>query len=61
MTEEIEEMVIEGDPTKTININKELPTTFKKSLSEIFHKFEDVFTWYHTELKGVDPKVCQHN
>ena len=26
----------------------------------MFTKYRDIFAWEHEDLKGVDPKVCQH-
>ena len=26
----------------------------------LFMEYKDVFAWNHTELKGIDPRVCQH-
>ena len=26
----------------------------------MFEEYKDVFAWEHKDLKGVDPKVCQH-
>ena len=37
-----------------------MPDVFKKELCELFEEFQDVFAMDHTELKGIDPRVCQH-
>ena len=47
------------DP-KTIRVNKNLPDEFKTEARRVFEEFKDVFAWEHEDLKGVDPKVCQH-
>ncbi|MCO5571803.1 hypothetical protein L7F22_025551 [Adiantum nelumboides] len=44
-----------------IKINKHLKKELKDKAWNLFLKFKDVFAWEHTDLKGVDPKVCQHN
>ena len=33
---------------------------FKKQARKVFEEYKDVFAWEHKDLKGVDPKVCQH-
>lgn len=58
--DEVEEMPIRGEEARTVRLNKQLPKITKKALSELFHEFEDVFAWDHTELKGIDPKLCEH-
>ena len=52
--QEIEEWNLGSeDEPKTIRINKNLSADFKKQA-------KDVFAWEYKDLKGVDPKVCQH-
>ena len=48
------------DNPKTIRVNKNLPENFKAKGKRVFEEFKDVFAWEHENLKGVDPKVCQH-
>ena len=48
------------DEPKPVRINKNLPTKFKSEAKKVFEEYKDVFAWEHTDLKGVDPKVCQH-
>ena len=59
--QEIEEWNLntEDDP-KTIRVNKNLPDNFKAEAQKVFTEYRDVFAWEHEDLKGVDPKVCQH-
>ncbi|MCO5555393.1 hypothetical protein L7F22_008939 [Adiantum nelumboides] len=57
--DEVQEISI-GPQDKTIRINKLLPEQFKEALKIIFLEFKDVFSWDHTELKGIDLRVCQH-
>ena len=33
---------------------------FKEELARLFDEYKDVFSWDHSELKGVDPAVCHH-
>ncbi|MCO5552309.1 hypothetical protein L7F22_005820 [Adiantum nelumboides] len=59
--QEVEEWNLgsEEDP-KMIKINKHLKKKLKDKAWNLFLKFRDVFAWEHTDLKGVDPEVCQH-
>ena len=45
---------------KPVRVNKNLPAIFKSEGKKVFEEFKDVFAWEHTDLKGVDPNVCQH-
>ena len=56
----MEEMSMKGKKERTVRVNKQFPDVFKKELCELFKEFEDVFAWDHTELKEIDPWVCQH-
>ena len=57
---DVEELPLRGNKERTLRVNRQLPENFKRKLSELFQQYEDVFAWDHTELKGVDPKVCHH-
>ncbi|MCO5608877.1 hypothetical protein L7F22_063095 [Adiantum nelumboides] len=43
-----------------IKINKLLKKELKDKAWNLFLKFKDVFAWEQSDLKGVDPEVCQH-
>ena len=58
--DEVVEIPLRGNLERTIRISKSVSQDFREKFSELFHEFEDVFAWDHTELKGVDPEVCQH-
>lgn len=59
--QEIEEWNLNTDEEpKTIRVNKNLPNSFKAEARKVFTEYKDVFAWEHDDLKGVDPKVCQH-
>ena len=58
--DEVVEIPLRGNLERTIRISKSVSEDFRDKFSELFHEFEDVFAWDHTELKGVDPEVCQH-
>ena len=51
----VEEVQLGDEVKRTVRVNKQLPHEFKKNLLELFEKFQDVFAWEHTELKGIDP------
>ncbi|MCO5591293.1 hypothetical protein L7F22_045274 [Adiantum nelumboides] len=58
--QEIEEWNLgsKQDP-KMIKINKHLKKEPKDKAWNLFLKLKDVFAWEHTDLKGVDSKMCQ--
>ena len=58
--DEVEEVQVGDEEKRTVQVNKQLPNQFRKDLLELFKKFQDVFVWDHTELKGIDPRVCEH-
>ena len=58
--DEVEELPLRGNKDRALRVNHQLPKDFKEKLSKLFQEYEDVFAWDHTELKGIDPKVCQH-
>ena len=47
------------DP-KNVRICAELPVEFKLNLQKLLQEFKDVFAWQYTDMKGVDPRFCQH-
>ncbi|MCO5589255.1 hypothetical protein L7F22_043221 [Adiantum nelumboides] len=59
--QEVEEWNLgsEEDP-KMIKINKHSKKELKDKAWNLLLKFKDVFAWEHTDLKEVDPEVCQH-
>ena len=58
--DKVEEVQVGDEEKRTVRVNKQLPNQFRKDLLELFEKFQDVFAWDHNELKGIDPRVCQH-
>ena len=58
--DEVEEVQVGDEEKRTVRVNKQLPNEFRKDLLEVFEKFQDVFAWDHSELKGIDPRVCKH-
>ena len=57
--DEVEEVQVGDEEKRTARVNKHLPNEFRKELLELFKKFQDVFAWDHTELKGIYPRVCK--
>lgn len=43
-----------------IKINKELTEDLKQEIMNLCREYNVVFAWDHTQLKRIDPKVCQH-
>ena len=57
--DEVEEVPVDSEQ-RTVRINKQLSEQMKEDLKALFLEYKDVFAWDHTELKGIDPRVCQH-
>lgn len=47
------------DP-KNVRISINLTGQFKEELQELLKEFKDIFAWHYTDMKGVDPRFCQH-
>ncbi|MCO5552146.1 hypothetical protein L7F22_005656 [Adiantum nelumboides] len=45
---------------KMIKINKLMEEGIQRQSMKFVMKFKDIFAWEHSDLKGVDPEVCQH-
>lgn len=50
----------EDNPTRSINICVDLPTTGKKGLVECVKVHVDIFTIFSGEISGIDPSVSYH-
>ena len=60
--EEVENVVlVEGDPSKTTKIGKELQQNLKDELVKFLKKNMDVFAWSHEDMLGIDRQVIKHN
>ncbi|XP_074374966.1 uncharacterized protein LOC141716663 [Apium graveolens] len=54
-------MVDDFDPTKELNIGKQLSAELQIALTSFLKKNLDVFAWSHSDMLGVDPKVMCHH
>ena len=60
--EEVENIVlIEGDPSKTYKVEKELQQTLKDELVGFLKKNLDVFAWSHEDMPGINKRVIEHS
>ena len=59
--EELEEIVIDGDPEKFFQVGAQLPPREKEELIMFLKRNIDVFAWNAYEDPGVDPGfICHH-
>ena len=49
-----------SDTPKPVNIAKEMETAEKTAMIELLKEFRDVFTWSYEDMRGLDPKLYQH-
>ena len=62
LMEEAENVVlVEGDPSKTSKVGKELQQTLKDELVKFLKKNLDVFAWSHEDMPGIDRRVIKHS
>ena len=54
-------MLVEGDPSKTTKVGKELQQTLKDELEKFLKKNLDVFAWSHEDMLGIDRQVIEHS
>ena len=50
----------EGEDPRPAYIAADLEPEDEKMLIVALKEYKDVFAWSYKELKGVDPKICQH-
>ena len=59
---EVENIVlIEGDPSKTTKVEKELQQTLKDELVGFLKKNLDIFAWSHKDMPGINRRVIEHS
>ena len=59
--EEMENIdLVEGDPSKTTKIRKELQSYLKDELVKFLKKNLDVFAWSYEDMPGIDGNVTEH-
>ena len=52
-------MGTQEDP-KNVRISVDLSGQFKSDIHALLREFKDIFAWQYTDMKGVDPRFCQH-
>lgn len=53
-------VLIEGDPSKTTKVGKELQQTLKDELVGFLKKNFDVIAWSYEDIPGIDRRVIEH-
>ena len=43
-----------------LSIAKDLPPSEKTTMIDLLQEYKDVFAWSHEDMKGLDPKLYQH-
>ena len=56
--EEVE--IIPRDSSRVLKIRTTLPTTEKEKMISFLRANQDVFTWRHEDMPGIDRKIIQH-
>ena len=59
--EDLEKIVMGGDPEKFFQVKAQLPPQDKEELIEFLMRNVDVFTWSTYEAPGVDPSFIYHH
>ena len=59
--EDLEKIVMGGDPEKFFQVEAQLPPQDKEELIEFLMRNVDVFTWSTYEAPGVDPSFIYHH
>ena len=59
--ENLEKIVVDGDPEKFFQVGSELPPQEREELIGFLRENVDVFAWDAYEAPGVDPSfICHH-
>lgn len=59
--EDLEEVRLrEDDPTRFVKVGVNLETTVKEALIDFLRKNQDVFSWSHKDMIGIDPNINFH-
>ena len=53
--------IVEIEPGKTLNINKNLTVEQEERLVQILRKLKAVFAWDYPDMKGIDRQLCTHH
>jgi len=52
--------LVEGDPSKTTKVGKELQSSIKDKKAKFLKRNLDVFAWIHEDMPGIDGDVTEH-
>ena len=52
--------LVEGDPSKTTKVGKDLQPSLKDELVKFLKKNLDVFAWSYEDMLGIDRDVIEH-
>ena len=52
--------LVEGDPSKTTKVGKELQSSLKEEMVKFLKRNLDVFAWSHEDILGIDDGVIEH-
>ena len=52
--------LVEGDPSETTKVGKELQSSLKDELVKFLKKNLDVFAWSHEDIPRIDGDVIEH-
>ena len=52
--------VVSGDSSKVLKIGSALPTLKKEKRVSLLRANQDVFTWKHENMPGIDRKIIQY-
>ena len=59
--EDLEKVVIGGDPERFFHIRAQMPLPEKEQLVDLLRRNVDVFAWNTYEAPGLDPNfICHH-
>ena len=52
--------IVPGYSTKVLKIRTVLPTSKKEKMMSFLRENQDVFTWKHEDMPGIDRKIIHH-
>ena len=52
--------IVPGDSTKVLKIGTTLPNFEKEKMISFLKANQDVFTWKHKDMSGIDRKIIHH-
>ena len=53
--------LVEGDPSKTTKVGKELQSPSKEEMVKFLKRNLDIFAWTHEDMPGIDSGVIEHH